>query len=128
VAAFLGVQISGIPGGVVAALAIFAPSLVFVPMVGTVVRLTEAQPVVRAALDGVVVAALGLIASACVLLARIAFLGPIEVLTAIAVSRCSGAGREHSQPEQSSAHLPACWLCGRVPDSRRRFELHAVFE
>jgi chromate transporter len=85
VAAFLGVQISGIPGGVVAALAIFTPSLVFVPMVSTVLRLTEAHASLRAALDGVVMAAVGLIASACVVLARVAFLGPIEVLTAIAV-------------------------------------------
>jgi chromate transporter len=85
VAAFLGVQISGIPGGVVAALAIFAPSFVFVPLVNVVIRVTDAQPAVRAALDGVIVAALGLIASACVALARIAFLGPIEIVTAIAV-------------------------------------------
>jgi chromate transporter len=85
VAAFLGVQISGIPGGVVAALAIFAPSLVFVPLVNVVVRVTEARPGIRAALDGVVVAAVGLIASACVALARVSFGGPIEVLTAVAV-------------------------------------------
>jgi chromate transporter len=85
VAAFLGVQISGMPGGVVAALAIFAPSLVFVPLVNVVVRITEAQHAIRAALDGVVVAAVGLIASACVVLARVSFAGPIEVVTAIAV-------------------------------------------
>jgi len=85
VAAFLGVQISGIPGGVVAALAIFAPSLVFVPLVNVAVRVTEARPGIRAALDGVVVAAVGLIASACVPLARVSFGGPIEVLTAVAV-------------------------------------------
>ncbi|HWF58530.1 MAG TPA: chromate efflux transporter, partial [Candidatus Dormibacteraeota bacterium] len=85
VAAFLGVQVSGIGGGVVAALAIFAPSLVFVPLVDVVVRITEARPGIRAALDGVVVAAVGLIASACVALARVSFAGPIEVVTAVAV-------------------------------------------
>jgi chromate transporter len=85
VAAFLGVQVSGIGGGVVAALAIFAPSLVFVPLVDAVVRITEARPGIRAALDGVVVAAVGLIASACVALARVSFAGPIEVVTAVAV-------------------------------------------
>jgi chromate transporter len=85
VAAFLGVQISGIPGGVVAALAIFAPSLVFVPLVNVVTRITEARPGVRASLDGVVLAAVGLIGSACVALARVAFAGPIEVVTSVAV-------------------------------------------
>lgn len=85
VAAFLGVQIAGIPGGVAAALAIFAPSLVLVPLVGVVTRITAAQPGVRAVLDGVLVAAVGLIASACVTLARSAFAGPLEVLTAVAV-------------------------------------------
>jgi chromate transport protein ChrA len=70
---------------VVAGLAIFARSLVFVPLVNVVVRVTEARPGIRAALDGVVVAAVGLIASACVALARASFGGPIEVLTAVAV-------------------------------------------
>jgi chromate transporter len=85
VAAFLGVQLSGIPGGVVAAMAIFAPSLVLVPLVDVVMRVIDQRPGIRAALDGVVVAAVGLIASACVALAHVAFVGPIEVLTAAAV-------------------------------------------
>jgi chromate transporter len=85
VAAFLGVQISGIPGGVVAALAIFAPSLVYAPLVSVVMRVTESHPGLRAALDGVVAAAVGLIASACVTLARSAFIGPLEVVVALIV-------------------------------------------
>lgn len=85
VAAFLGVQISGIPGGVVAAVAIFAPSLVYAPLVSVVMRVTESHPGLRAALDGVVAAAVGLIASACVALARAAFAGPVEVAVAVVV-------------------------------------------
>jgi chromate transporter len=85
VAAFLGVQISGIPGGLVAALAIFAPSFIYVPLVSVVMRLTESHADLRAALDGVVAAALGLIASACVSLARAAFIGPLEVAIALVV-------------------------------------------
>lgn len=85
VAAFLGVQIAGIPGGILAAAAIFAPSLIYAPSVSVVMRVTEAQPALRAALDGVVVAAIGLIASACVTLAGVAFAGPIEVVIAILV-------------------------------------------
>jgi chromate transporter len=85
VAAFLGVQISGIPGGIVAAVAIFAPSLVYAPLVSVVMRVTESHPGLRAALDGVVAAAVGLIASACVALARAAFAGPVEVAVAVVV-------------------------------------------
>jgi chromate transporter len=85
VAAFLGVQIAGIPGGVLAAVAIFAPSLVYAPMVSVVMRVTQTRPGLRAELDGVVVAAVGLIASACVSLAAVAFVGPIEVVIAILV-------------------------------------------
>jgi chromate transporter len=85
VAAFLGVQIAGIPGGLVAAVAIFAPSLVFAPLVSVVMRVTEAHPALRAALDGVVTAAVGLIASACVTLARASFVSPIEVAMAVVV-------------------------------------------
>jgi chromate transporter len=85
VAAFLGVQIAGFPGGLIAALAIFAPSLVFAPLVSVVMRVTEAHPALRAALDGVVTAAVGLIAAACVTLARAAFVSPLEVAIAIVV-------------------------------------------
>jgi chromate transporter len=85
VAAFLGVQLAGIPGGIVAACAIFAPSLVFAPLVSVVMRLTEAHPALRAALDGVVTAAVGLIAFACVTLARAAFVSPLEVVIAVVV-------------------------------------------
>jgi chromate transporter len=85
VAAFLGVQIAGISGGVLAAVAIFAPSLIYAPLVSVVMRVTQTRPWLRAALDGVVVAAVGLIASACVSLAAVAFVGPIEVVIAILV-------------------------------------------
>ena len=85
VAAFLGVQISGIPGGLIAAVAIFAPSLVYAPLVSVVMRITELHPGLRAALDGVVSASVGLIVSACVTLARAAFIGPLEVAVAVIV-------------------------------------------
>ena len=85
VATFLGVQIAGIPGGIVAALAIFAPSLVFAPLVSVVVRLTVAHSWLREALDGVVTAAVGLIGAACVTLARASFVSPLEVVIALVV-------------------------------------------
>jgi chromate transporter len=82
-AAFLGVQVSGIAGGLVAAAAIFFPSFVFVPLLDPIVRLVERHEFVRRGLDGVMVGALGLIASACVVLARASFVGPLEILGAL---------------------------------------------
>jgi chromate transporter len=82
-AAFLGVQVAGIAGGIVAAVAIFLPSFVFVPLLNPIIRLVQRYVVVRSGLDGVMVGALGLIASACVVLARASFVGPLEVIAAL---------------------------------------------
>jgi chromate transporter len=78
-AAYLGVQVAGIPGGVVAAAAIFAPSLVYVPAVSAIAALVRTRPVARAALDGVLAAAVGLIAAAALGLAHTALTGAAEV-------------------------------------------------
>ena len=85
VAAFLGVQVAGIPGGFVAACAIFAPSLVFAPLVSVVMHLTDVHSSLRAALNGVVTAAVGLVGAACVTLARASFVSPLEVAIAVVV-------------------------------------------
>ena len=82
-AAFLGVQVAGIAGGLVAAVAIFLPSFILVPILNPIVRLVQRYEVVRTGLDGVMVAALGLIASACVVLAHASFVGPIEIAGAV---------------------------------------------
>ncbi|HYL70949.1 MAG TPA: chromate efflux transporter [Candidatus Dormibacteraeota bacterium] len=83
VGAFIGDRVAGVPGGLVAAVAIFAPSLVFVPLAGAAARTIQRHAWLRASLDGVVAAALGLIASACYALGVVAFRGPVEVLTAV---------------------------------------------
>ncbi|HEY2704307.1 MAG TPA: chromate efflux transporter [Candidatus Dormibacteraeota bacterium] len=81
-AAFLGVQVAGIPGGVVAALAVFAPSVVYVQVAGAVATAVRTRPAARAALHGVLAAAIGLIAAAAVALARTTLTGPAEVVGA----------------------------------------------
>ncbi|HEV7467502.1 MAG TPA: chromate efflux transporter [Candidatus Dormibacteraeota bacterium] len=81
-AAFLGVQVAGIPGGVVAALAVFAPSAVYVQVAGAVAAAVPSRPAARAALHGVLAAAVGLIAAAAVTLARTALAGAAEVVGA----------------------------------------------
>jgi chromate transporter len=82
-AAFLGVQVAGIPGGLVAAVAIFAPSLVYVPVVDAVAGAIRTRPAARAALNGVLAAAVGLIAAAALSLARSALTGVAEVAGAV---------------------------------------------
>jgi chromate transporter len=81
-AAFLGVQVAGVSGGLVAAAAIFAPSILYVQVVDAVAVAIRTRPVARAALTGVLAAAIGLIAAATLGLARSALTGPAEVVGA----------------------------------------------
>ena len=81
-AAFLGVQVAGIPGGLVAAAAVFAPSLVYVGVVDAVAGAVRTRPAARAALNGALAAALGLITAAGLMLARTALTGVAEVMGA----------------------------------------------
>lgn len=81
-AAFIGDIIAGLPGGVVAAAAIFAPSLVFVVLLDRIVRLVERSPFANDVLAGVAAAAVGLIGSVVVDLGRAAIVGVPEGLVA----------------------------------------------
>jgi chromate transporter len=83
-AAFLGVQVAGIPGGLVAALAVFAPSGVYVNVAGAVAEAVRTRPAARAALQGVLAAAVGLIAAAAVTLGRGSLTGVGEAAGAAA--------------------------------------------
>jgi chromate transporter len=78
-AAFLGVQVAGIPGGLVAALGVFAPSVLYVNVVDVVAGAVRTRPAARAALNGALAAAVGLIAAAGLTLARTALAGAVEV-------------------------------------------------
>lgn len=81
-AAFIGDIVAGLPGGVVAAAAIFAPSLVFVVLLDRIVRLIERSPLAKDVLAGVAAAAIGLIGSVVVDLGRAAIVGVPEGLVA----------------------------------------------
>jgi chromate transporter len=78
-AAFLGVQVAGVPGGLVAAVAVFAPSVLYVNVVDVVAGAVRTRPAARAALNGALAAAVGLIAAAGLTLARTALTGAVEV-------------------------------------------------
>jgi chromate transporter len=72
-ATFVGFQIDGLAGAVVATLGIFLPAFVFVGLIRPIVGWARRSPWAGAALDGVTAASLGLMAGVTVLLADDAF-------------------------------------------------------
>jgi chromate transporter len=82
--AFLGDLIAGVPGALASAAAIFAPSLIFVVLLGPIVQLVRRFELVRDALAGVAAAAVGVIASVILSLGRASIVGLPEALVAVA--------------------------------------------
>jgi chromate transporter len=83
-ATFIGYILAGVPGAVVATIAIFLPAFVFVAASGGLVRRIRASPRGGAALDGVNVASLALMAVVTVQLARAALVDPLTIALAVA--------------------------------------------
>ena len=83
-ATFIGYLAAGTPGAVVATVAIFAPSFVFVPLIDRLLAAVRNRPWVRTALDGVNVAAVALMAGVAFQLARTALVDPLTVTLAAA--------------------------------------------
>ena len=83
VATFIGFLIAGVGGAVVATVGIFLPGFVLVPFLDRIVKLVHQRKWAQAFLDGVNVAALGLIASVAVQLARTSFVDPITIVIAL---------------------------------------------
>ena len=94
-ATFIGYVLAGVPGAVVATVAIFLPAFVFVALVGPIADRLRARPLTGALLDGINAAAIGLMAAVSVQLAAAAINDPLTVILAL------GAG--------------AALLWGRVP-------------
>lgn len=82
-ATFLGYLFAGVPGALLATLAIFVPGFVLVPMLGPIVRLTERQAWAKGFVDGANAAALGLIAAVTTQLGRAALVDPLTALIAL---------------------------------------------
>jgi len=85
-ATFIGYLAAGVPGGLLATVAIFLPSFLLVPLVFPLVPRLRRSPRLAAALDGVNVAALGLMAAVAWQLARTALIDPITVAIAAAAA------------------------------------------
>jgi chromate transporter len=81
-ATFIGYLLAGVPGAVLATVAIFVPAFVFVAAAGPLIQRLRASPEARAFLDGVVVASLGLMAAVTIDLGRATLTDPAAILTA----------------------------------------------
>jgi chromate transporter len=79
-ATFLGYLIYGVPGAVLATVAIFFPGFCFVPFLDRIVTVVRRHAPAHAFLDGVNVGVLGLIAAVCVQLGTVAI---HDALTAV---------------------------------------------
>src|SRR5215218_3638558 len=83
-ATFVGFLLGGAPGAAVATLGIFLPAFVFVAASGPLLPIVRRSAGARAALDGVNVASLALMAVVTIQLARTALAGPIGIALAVA--------------------------------------------
>jgi chromate transporter len=81
-ATFVGYQILGVPGAVVATLAIFAPAFLFVALLGRITPLIRRSALAGAALDGVNAASLAIMAGAAI---RLGDTAVVDQLTAAIV-------------------------------------------
>jgi chromate transporter len=82
-ATFVGYLVAGLPGAALATLGIFLPSFVFVALLHPIVPRLRRYPWTAALLDGVNVAAMGLMAAVAWQLGRDAIVDPVTALLAI---------------------------------------------
>lgn len=75
-ATFIGWQVLGVWGAILATVGIFGPSFVFVALLDRFMRWVESHPTARAILSGVTIGSLGLMAGVLVRLADTAFVDP----------------------------------------------------
>jgi chromate transporter len=82
-ATFLGYLFAGLPGALLATIAIFLPGFVLVPFLQPLVRLARARPSVGSMLDGVNAGVLGLIAAVTLQIGRSAVVDIATVLIVV---------------------------------------------
>ena len=98
-ATFIGYVLAGVPGAVVATVAIFLPAFVIVALVGPWVGRVSVRPITAALLDGVNAAAIGLMAAVSIQLGVTAVRDPLTALIAISAAMVLIVGACH----------PCCW-------------------
>jgi chromate transporter len=92
-ATFIGYVLAGVPGAVVATVAIFLPAFVIVALVGPWVGRVRERPMTAALLDGVNAAAIGLMAAVSVQLGATAIHDPLTALIGVAAGILLVVGR-----------------------------------
>jgi len=85
-ATFIGYLLAGLPGAVVATVAIFLPAFAFVGLLSRLLPRARTSPVASALLDGVNAAAVGLMAGVALQLARVAVVDPLTAALAAAAA------------------------------------------
>jgi chromate transporter len=85
-ATFIGYQIGGLVGAVVATLGIFLPGFLLVTITNPIVPRLRQSPWLSALLDGVNAAAIGLMAAVTLELAQAAIIDPVTVVLAVAAA------------------------------------------
>jgi chromate transporter len=85
-ATFVGYVLAGVPGAVVATVAIFLPAFVIVALVGPWVGRIRDRPITAALLDGVNAAAIGLMAAVSIQLGATAIRDPLTAAIGIAAA------------------------------------------
>jgi chromate transporter len=95
-ATFIGFLLAGVPGAVVATVAIFLPAFVIVALVGPWVGRIRDRPITAALLDGVNAAAIGLLAAVSVQLGASAIRDPLTAAIGIAAAILLVIGRAPS--------------------------------
>ena len=106
-ATFIGYVLAGVPGAVVATVAIFLPAFVIVALVGPWIGRVRERPITAALLDGVNAAAIGLMAAVSIQLGVTAVRDPLTAL--IAISAADGADRRARLIRAAGARW---WNCG----------------
>jgi chromate transporter len=95
-ATFIGFVLAGIPGAVVATIAIFLPAFVIVALLGPWFGRIRDRPITAALLDGVNAAAIGLMAAVTIQLGASAFVDPLTVVIGLAAAVAIVAARAPS--------------------------------
>ena len=83
-ATFIGYVLAGLPGALVATIAIFLPAFAFVALIGPIADRLRDRPLTAALLDGVNAAAIGLMAAVSVQLGASAIRDPLTVALGVA--------------------------------------------
>jgi chromate transporter len=92
-ATFIGYLLGGIPGALVASVAIFLPAFVIVAVIGPIADRIRDRPLTAALLDGVNAAAIGLMAAASIHLGVSALVDPMTAIIAVAAAAALVSGR-----------------------------------